>query len=84
MMDKRVKRKISHSKYKTELKKSKESHFVKFTGDEYKNKSGKGDKIISGKYEPFAYIQLNPKTTSYKRRDDTVKLFQNIMHPNKK
>ncbi len=64
--------------------KRKETHIVKFSGDEYKNKSGKGDKLVSGKYEPFAYIQLNPKTTSHKRRDDTVKLFEGIMHPQKK
>jgi len=79
------KRKINEKDEKTVTRgKTKETHIVKFSGDEYKNKSGKGDKLVSGKYEPFAYIQLNPKTTSFKRRTDTVKLFQGIMHPEKK
>jgi hypothetical protein len=61
----------------------KNSHVVKFSGDEYKNKAGKGDKLLQGKYEPFAYIQLNPKTVSKRKRNDTLKIFSNIMHPEK-
>lgn len=59
--------------------KNKETHMVKFSGDEYKNKAGKGDKLLQGKYEPFAYIQLNPKSTSKKGRKDAVDVFKNIM-----
>ncbi len=81
----RAKRKITHSKEKTlERGKRRETHIVKFSGDEYKNKAGKGDKLMSGKYEPFAYIQLNPKTTSHKRRTESLKLFEGVMHPEKK
>jgi hypothetical protein len=85
-MDRRVKRKISNSKEKVDVrgKNKREGHIVKFSGEEYKNKAGKGDKLVQGKYEPFAYIQLNPKTTSHKRRGETLKLFNGVMHPEKK
>lgn len=65
-------------------RKIKDSHFVKFSGEEYKNKSGKGDKLLQGKYDPFTYIQLNPKSTSKKNRGDTLKMFKNLMHPSDK
>lgn len=64
---------------------TKKSHFVKFSGDEYKSKSGKGDKLLKGKYEPFAYIQLNPKSVlDSKNSKDNMKVFEQIMRPNKK
>lgn len=62
----------------------KASHHVKFSGEEYKNKKAKGDKLIQGKYEPFAYIQLNPKSTNKKKRTDTMKVFENIMNTHNK
>lgn len=67
----------------TKRNKMKDSHLVKFSGNEYKNKAGKGDKLIQGKYEPFAYIQLNPKTTSHRNRKEAIKVFDNIMNPEK-
>jgi hypothetical protein len=82
---KKAKRKLddNHSEMVNRGKR-RETHILKFSGDEYKNKVGKGDKLVSGKYEPFAYIQLNPKTTSQRRRTDALKLFEGVMHPEKK
>lgn len=59
--------------------KLKKTHVVKFSGEEYASKTGKGDKLIQGKYEPFAYIQLNPKAISKNRRKDNLKVFENLM-----
>jgi len=72
-------RKINKSRNEKTSKKNKNTHIVKFSGDEYKNKSGKGDNIIQGKYEPFAYIQLNPKAISKKKKKDNIEIFENIM-----
>ena len=57
----------------------KTSHYVKYSGDEYKSKKGKGDKIIQGKYEPFAYIQLNPKSLNNKGERENNKIWSDIM-----
>jgi hypothetical protein len=62
-------------------KKGKNGHVVKFSGEEYKSKTAKGDKIIQGKYEPFAYIQLNPKTTAKRNRKEAVEMFKKVMKP---
>ena len=64
--------------------KSKDSHVVKFSGDEYKNKTAGGDKLLQGKYEPFSYIQLNPKSTSKKGRKEAMKVFEGVMNSDKK
>ena len=60
-------------------KNTKNSHSIKFSGEEYTSKGGKGDKLIKGKYDPFAYIQLNPKATSKKQRKDALAVFEKIM-----
>ena len=72
-------RKINKSRNEKTSKKVKNTHIVKFTGDEYKNKSGKGDNLLQGKYEPFAYIQLNPKAISKKKKKDNIEIFEKIM-----
>ncbi len=72
-------RKINKSRNEKTTKKAKNTHIVKFTGDEYKNKSGKGDNLLQGKYEPFAYIQLNPKAISKKKKKDNIEIFEKIM-----
>jgi len=54
-------------------------HIIKYSGDEYKSKRGKGDVLIKGKADPFAYIQLNPKTTSRKNRKEGLKTFKTVM-----
>ncbi len=82
--DRKTKRKTDQGSETVQRGKRRETHIVKFSGDEYKNKVGKGDKLVTGKYEPFSYIQLNPKTTSHKRRTETIKLFEGVMHPEKK
>lgn len=58
-------------------------HIIKYSGEEYKSKKGKGDVLIKGKADPFAYIQLNPKTTSRKNRKEGLKTFKNIMDKSK-
>ena len=62
----------------------KTSHYVKYSGDEYKSKKAKGDKIIQGKYEPFAYIQLNPKSLNNKGERENAKIWENLMKNDKK
>ena len=57
----------------------KTSHYVKYSGEEYKSKKGKGDKIIQGKYEPFAYIQLNPKSLNNKGERENAKIWADLM-----
>jgi hypothetical protein len=57
----------------------KTSHYVKYSGDEYRSKKAKGDKIIQGKYEPFAYIQLNPKSLNNKGERENAKIWENLM-----
>ena len=57
----------------------KTSHYVKYSGEEYKSKKGKGDKIIQGKYDPFAYIQLNPKSLNSKGERENAKIWANLM-----
>ena len=57
----------------------KTSHYVKYSGEEYKSKKGKGDKIIHGKYEPFAYIQLNPKSLNNKGERENAKIWADLM-----
>ncbi len=64
---------------KNKFDKPKKSHVIKFSGEEYANKGGKGDKLIQGKYEPFAYIQLNPKAISKKKKKDNLEVFENLM-----
>lgn len=58
-------------------------HIIKYSGEEYKSKRGKGDVLLKGKADPFAYIQLNPKTTSKKNRKDGLKTFKNMMEKSK-
>ena len=57
----------------------KTSHYVKYSGEEYKSKKGKGDKMIHGKYEPFAYIQLNPKSLNSKGERENAKIWSDLM-----
>ena len=60
-------------------------HYVKYSGDEYKSKKAKGDKLLQGKYEPFAYIQLNPKSIGTKGKKANLKVFEELMkNDNKK
>ena len=73
---------IKVNKYK---KKKEQTHYVKYSGEEYKNKKGKGDKLIKGQYEPFAYIQLNPKSLNTKGERENIKIFNKLMkNDNKK
>ena len=78
------KKKISEKEYKkiqtaVDSHGKKTSHYVKYSGEEYKSKKGKGDKIIQGKYEPFAYIQLNPKSLNSKGERENAKIWADLM-----
>jgi len=66
-----------------EEKPSIQSHIIKFSGKEYSGKGGRGDLLLKNKPDPFAYIQLNPKANSKKRRNKSVKVFEQVMRPNK-
>ncbi len=77
-------KKISEKEYKkvqtaVDSHGKKTSHYVKYSGEEYKSKKGKGDKIIQGKYEPFAYIQLNPKSLNSKGERENAKIWSELM-----
>ena len=77
-------KKISEKEYKKmstaiDSHGKKTSHYVKYSGEEYKSKKGKGDKIIQGKYEPFAYIQLNPKSLNSKGERENAKIWADLM-----
>ena len=77
-------KKISEKEYKKistaiDSHGKKTSHYVKYSGEEYKSKKGKGDKIIHGKYEPFAYIQLNPKSLNSKGERENAKIWSDLM-----
>ena len=81
---KTAKKKISEKEYKkiqtaVDSHGKKTSHYVKYSGEEYKSKKGKGDKIIQGKYEPFAYIQLNPKSLNSKGERENAKIWADLM-----
>jgi ribosomal RNA-processing protein 12 len=72
-------------------KKSKEStavpkdgHVVKYSGSAYKSGKGQGDTLKAGKYEPFAYIQLNPKMLNKRNKAKAVKSFEGIVSHGKK
>jgi hypothetical protein len=47
----------------------KSGHIVKYAANAYQSKKGKGDVLKEGKYEPFAYIKLNPNMMSSKHRE---------------
>ena len=77
-------KKISEKEYKKistaiDSHGKKTSHYVKYSGEEYKSKKGKGDKTIHGKYEPFAYIQLNPKSLNSKGERENAKIWSDLM-----
>ena len=84
---KKKRKKISEKEYKNistpqtgvDSHGKKTSHYVKYSGEEYKSKKGKGDKIIQGKYEPFAYIQLNPKSLNSKGERENAKIWAYLM-----
>ena len=78
------KKKISQNEYQKiktaiDIHGKKTSHYVKYSGEEYKSKKGKGDKMIKGKYEPFAYIQLNPKSLNSKGERENAKIWSDLM-----
>ena len=88
MNKKTKKRKINNKDnkiiYNNNNNKKISTHYVKYSGNEYKNKKGKGDKIIKGEFEPFAYIQLNPKSLNNKGEKGNIKIFENLMKNNNK
>jgi len=72
---------ITSSAVAAKDKKVMQGHTIKFSGKEYSGKGGRGDLLLKNKPEPFAYIQLNPKANSKKRRGESVKVFEQVMRP---
>jgi ribosomal RNA-processing protein 12 len=57
---------------------------VKFSGKAYQSKKGKGDQRKRGqKYEPFAYVPLDPKQLSAKGNKRSVGRFSAVVNANK-
>ena len=57
---------------------------VKFTGKAYQSKAGTGDRRKRGqKYEPFAYVPLDPKQLSAKGNKRSVARFGAVVNSNK-
>ena len=65
-------------------KKDEDGHIVQYSGDSYKSQKGQGDVLKKGKYEPFAYIKLNPKMLNKRNRDKAVKSFEGFVSHGKK
>lgn len=61
-----------------------DGHFTKYSGSAYQSQKGKGDVLKAGKYEPFAYIQLNPKMLNKRYKDKAVKSFEGVVSHGKK
>lgn len=61
-----------------------EGHIVKYSANAYKSEKGQGDVLKAGKYEPFAYIQLNPKMLNKRNKSKAVKSFEGVVSSGKK
>jgi hypothetical protein len=61
-----------------------DGHIVKYSGSAYKSGKGEGDTLKAGKYEPFAYIQLNPKMLNKRNKTKAIKSFEGIVSHGKK
>lgn len=57
---------------------------MKYSGSAYQSTKGKGDVLKAGKYEPFAYIQLNPKMLNKRHKEKAVKSFEGVVSHGKK
>lgn len=44
-------------------------HIVKASGSEYSSKKGRGDVLKAGKFEPYAYIRLNPEMLNPRKKN---------------
>ena len=64
--------------------KAQPGHIVKYSGSAYKSAKGEGDTLRAGKYEPFAYIQLNPKMLNKRNKAKAIKSFENVVSHGKK
>ena len=49
-----------------------DGHIVKYSASAYKSTKGSGDVLKKGKYEPFAYIQLNPKMLNKRNKKENL------------
>lgn len=71
-------------KQKRQKKDEDGGHVTKYSGNAYVSNKGKGDVLKAGKYEPFAYIQLNPKMLNKRNKEKAVKSFENVVSHGKK
>jgi len=72
------------SKKRVAKKQQDEGHFVKYSANAYKSTKGEGDTLKAGKYEPFAYIQLNPKMLNKRYKTKAIQSFEGIVSHGKK
>ncbi len=72
------------SKKRFAKKKEDDGHFVKYSANAYKSAKGEGDTLKAGKYEPFAYIQLNPKMLNKRYKTKAIQSFEGIVSHGKK
>lgn len=57
---------------------------MKYSASAYKSTKGAGDTLKAGKYEPFAYIQLNPKMLNKRNKTKAIKSFEGVVSHGKK
>lgn len=82
---KRQKREQSKARAGTMTKAKEEGvHIVQHSGEQYKSTKGKGDVLKPGKFEPFAYIKLNPASLNKRNRDKAAKSFEGVITSGKK
>lgn len=61
-----------------------DGHITKYSGSAYQSSKGHGDVLKKGKYEPFAYIQLNPKMLNKRNKQKAVQSFEGVISHGKK
>ena len=60
------------------------AHVEKFSGDAYISRKGKGDVLKAGKFEPFSYIELNPRLLNKRHKQHAVNSFSKVVSFGKK
>jgi len=68
---------VSHQKTSKEIK---GTHIIKESGETFKAKNkSHGDLMLSGKPNPYAFIQLNPKVLNKRHRNVAGKAFEEVL-----
>jgi len=51
----------------------------KYSGKEYKSKKATGDVQVSGRYEPFAYVPMNPQLLNKRKQQKVKKQYKTVV-----